>query len=320
VTLFRHPEVSDAMLLSDKEELDENGGYGSVTSSDDSDSDSDGFKSDGDSKKSGDGKTNDAPNSDGKSNDAPDKGLDTKKQRKAAAAAAKAKAKAKGKKRERSPSKKSTRKKRRTTHFSPTHKVRTRPSKPISKQTIGVQPKEGEDTYNVEECSTKEELMNVHVFDLKAYLRDHDSSPTGVKAVLVDRILRLNDAVDSNDNKGESKEDGETKELLKEMLRQQTKLIEMMQRKNDVDEHVDVCAITAKKTIVSGSSSANGSVNGNNGFVSIRPKNEYINNGENDMERYMRVNMDMVRLIEENASLRRDRLLHDMVNGVNKRA
>ena len=108
--------------------------------------------------------------------------------------------------------------------------------------------------------------------------------------------------------------------LLQKMLQQQAELIQLMHDKDKAD-HVEVdvednnaCAllqqITAKKPPRVPSKSPRGDQNQR--YVNIAP-NTFV--GDHHMELFLRNNVQMARLIEENAQLRRDRLIQDLIKG-----
>lgn len=111
--------------------------------------------------------------------------------------------------------------------------------------------------------------------------------------------------------------------LLQKMVQQQAELIQLMHDKDKADhEEVDAedsngnnaCVllqqITAKKPPRVPSKSPRGDQNQR--YVNIAP-NTFV--GDHHMELFLRNNVQMARLIEENAQLRRDRLIQDLIKG-----
>jgi hypothetical protein len=332
MTPFRHPEVSDAHLSQHEHDESESESESDIGSGDEEDSednedgkddedDEDGEVGDGDNRvippKSGDGNDAILPDNSQASNASHDNSQASKASLKAAAK------KKRGQKRQESPTRKSTRKRKKITHFSPLKLNRSRaagktlPPKHAASVPLPVNdlpPPEPD----IGALSTEDELMQRKVVDLREYLREHHAPPSGLKEVLVHRILGVvKDEVEKR-SKEESKKDidGGTKELLIEMLRQQGMMIKLMQQKqNNVVEHdvdVNVCAVSKNKQNQESSSSARD----NSHYVEIKPKPD--DNSGHDMERYMRHSLDVAKLIEENASLRKDRLVMDMLRSVHE--
>jgi hypothetical protein len=103
--------------------------------------------------------------------------------------------------------------------------------------------------------------------------------------------------------------------LLQQLLEQQSQLISMMHEKcaNDnvtTDGVTGVSALTAAKPFRNevGSTSCNGR------YPEILPRGM----GEHDMALFARHSYDMQKLIEENAELRKEKLIRDMLNATSK--
>ena len=115
-------------------------------------------------------------------------------------------------------------------------------------------------------------------------------------------------------NKGEEETSaagiGGVMELLRQMLEKQNELIADMHHKA-VEDAKDPTNVTAKKVKKASA------VNDGERFVRVEPA--WNPRSENDMERLMRSSMEIARLIDENAELRRDKFVHDMVMQTNRR-
>ena len=104
---------------------------------------------------------------------------------------------------------------------------------------------------------------------------------------------------------------GGVMELLRQMLEKQNELIAEMHHKA-VEDAKDPNNVTAKKVKMAPAA------NDGETFVHVEPKWAWNPEGENDMERLMRSSLQVARLIDENAELRRDKLVRDMVVRSNK--
>ena len=118
----------------------------------------------------------------------------------------------------------------------------------------------------------------------------------------------------------EKSENSEVAKLLIQLLQKQNELIEMMHKKGQDDDYAPtpvrtIGAATTKK-VTNNTVDRMGTDQSN--FVPILPKRDYIPVGDHDMEAFIRHNISMARLIEENADLRRDKLIRDMVYRANQ--
>jgi VCBS repeat-containing protein len=105
--------------------------------------------------------------------------------------------------------------------------------------------------------------------------------------------------------------------VLQQLLEQQSQLISMMHDKCTNDNKVTadsaatgVSALTATKQ----SRDAVGATSCNGRYQEILPRV----NGEHDMAQFMRHSLDVAQLIEENAMLRKEKLISDMLHGPSK--
>jgi hypothetical protein len=112
------------------------------------------------------------------------------------------------------------------------------------------------------------------------------------------------------------------RDLLKQLLLQQSEMINEMHEKNKSDNnHGNVSAVTAKKNPVLSQLPLTTKTNGDESalvreFEEKRSKQEYCApDTTHDMEVFMRHNLEMARLIQENSELRKDHLLRDMISG-----
>lgn len=105
-------------------------------------------------------------------------------------------------------------------------------------------------------------------------------------------------------------------ELMREMLQKQSELIDTMHQKAVADTK-DGTEVTAKKPPQPNTERKKSEdgfyINDGERFVHIEPTWQWRQEGEHDMERLMRTNLQFARLIDENAELRREKLLRDMV-------
>ena len=105
-------------------------------------------------------------------------------------------------------------------------------------------------------------------------------------------------------------------ELMREMLQKQSELIDTMHQKAVADTK-DGTEVTAKKPPQPNTERKKSEdgfyINDGEKIVHIEPTWQWRLEGENDMERLMRTNLQFARLIDENAELRREKLLRDMV-------
>jgi hypothetical protein len=113
------------------------------------------------------------------------------------------------------------------------------------------------------------------------------------------------------------------KELLKQLLLQQSEMIHEMHDKNKSDyDHSNVSAVTTKKNPVLSQLPLTTKTNGDESAL-VRQLEEKRSKQEcpapvysvHDMEAFMRHNLEMARLIQENSELRKDHLLRDMISG-----
>ena len=105
---------------------------------------------------------------------------------------------------------------------------------------------------------------------------------------------------------------GGVMELLRQMLEKQNELIAEMHHKA-VEDAKDPYSVTAKKLKMTHD------VNDGERYVHVEPKWTWRSESDNAMERLMRSGMQVARLIDENAELRRDKLVRDMVVQSNMR-
>lgn len=105
--------------------------------------------------------------------------------------------------------------------------------------------------------------------------------------------------------------------VLQQLLEQQSQLISMMHEKCTNDNKVTTdCAATGVSALTATKEFRNAvvSTSCNGRYQEILPRV----NGEHDMAQFMRHSLDMAKLIEENAELRKEKLISDMLNGPSK--
>jgi hypothetical protein len=106
--------------------------------------------------------------------------------------------------------------------------------------------------------------------------------------------------------------------VLQQLVEQQSLLISMMHEKctNDNKVTTDSAAtgVSSALTATKQSHDAVGLTSCNGRYQEILPRV----NCEHDMAQFMRHSLDMAKLIEENAELRKEKLIRDMLNGSSK--
>lgn len=230
----------------------------------------------------------------------------------------------------------STRKKKAIERFSPGEKaVRSR---------IGLGPpshrsEQGKDNSKEDADATlaREYVEGMTVADIRAALRDRQALVSGRKAVVTERLLDLlkvereekkknksNVASTKLDLGGEpvSDDSNDVKELIRAMMEQQRMMLQLMHAKNmDQLQNEGPPNISAKKPPPTPQKDATEITTTSLGkqiadrFQTIKPKpSTYV--GDHDMALFFRHNLEMAKLIQENAELRQDRLIGDMIRGV----
>ena len=197
-----------------------------------------------------------------------------------------------------------------------------------------------------DETLAREYVESMTVQDIRKALRERDMKVSGVKAEVVERLLevlveergRRNKkkakvahsivALDMGEDEEaeEAEEDVDMKTLLRSMMQQQKMMLELLHQR-DVSDHAQEHAreaaprITAKKPPhsppmdVAEPATTRLAKNMADSFQQIKPRaSTYM--GDHDMMTFFRHNLEMAKLIQENASLRQDNLLKDMVRGV----
>jgi hypothetical protein len=108
-------------------------------------------------------------------------------------------------------------------------------------------------------------------------------------------------------------------QVLTQLLAQQSNMIKIMQDKSDEDvKHGATVRKQPQETCQV--RSQHNSVASESGYVDILPKFDCRQGDtEHDMEYYLRSNFQVARLIDENAELRRDKLIRDMITGAEAR-
>lgn len=194
-----------------------------------------------------------------------------------------------------------------------------------------------------DETLAREYVESMTVQDIRKALRERDMKVSGVKAEVVERLLEVLVEERGRRNKKKAKvahsivaldmgkdeeaeEDVDMKTLLRSMMQQQKMMLELLHQR-DVSDHAQEHAreaaprITAKKPPpspcmdVAEPATTRLAKNMADSFQQIKPRaSTYM--GDHDMMTFFRHNLEMAKLIQENASLRQDNLLKDMVRGV----
>ena len=195
---------------------------------------------------------------------------------------------------------------------------------------------------------SREYVESMTVPDIRAALRDRQAQVSGRKADIVERLLELLATEREGRNKknhvtastsgpsGRTKLDMEgepmsdkgddIKTLICAMMKQQEMMIELMHSKG-LGEHIDgPPGISAKKPHPPSSPPQRDTSSEALGkdmaerFHKIQPHPSHSSTyvGDHDMEAFFRHNLEMAKLIQENAELRKDRLVGDMIRGVHE--
>jgi hypothetical protein len=197
------------------------------------------------------------------------------------------------------------------------------------------------DAKDEEEKLARDYVETMLVPDLKVALRERHAPVSGRKNDLVNRLLELMSQEREEKRAAATRLDmgplsaataapapeksDDVMSVLKALVQQQSELVALMRDRNEQMEHHDhaydhdarleqLIAVSARKPAAPDGALA--STDGRDRWVEIMPRSSastYV--GEHDMERYYRTNLEMAKLIHENAELRQAQLLHSMVHG-----